>query len=231
MGKTRQGRRDVAALEARRFKAARLFARGAGQVAVMHALGVSRQTAHQWYHGWRRGGRQGLKAVGRLGRKPRLDRRQLDRVETALLQGPRRHGFATDLWTLPRVATVIARLTGVSYHPGHVWYLLRGLQWSLQRPARVPSLGRAGRPQEPDHAGLPGPTARLADGRTAAWVRAGAEPRRTGVGQRQGWGTGQRLRRRSRSVAAPGASGLRAHPAAAAPRLRLAPPRRFDALR
>ena len=136
MANTRRGRRDVAALEARRFEAARLFARGAGQAAVMHALGVSRQTAHQWYHRWRRKGRQGLKAVGRLGRKPRLDRRQLDRVETALLQGPRRHGFATDLWTLPRVATVIARLTGVNYHPGHVWYLLRGLQWSLQRPAR-----------------------------------------------------------------------------------------------
>jgi len=136
MAKTGQGRRDVAALEARRFEAARLFARGAGQAAVMHALGVSRQTAHEWYHRWRRKGRQGLKAVGRLGRKPRLDRRQLDRVERALLQGPRRHGFATDLWTLPRVATVIARLTGVAYHPGHVWYLLRGLQWSLQRPAR-----------------------------------------------------------------------------------------------
>ena len=126
----------MSALEARRFEAARLFARGARQAAVMRALGVSRQTVHEWYHRWRRGGRQGLKAVGRLGRKPRLDRRQMDRVETALLQGPRRHGFATDLWTLPRVATVIARLTGVSYHPGHVWYLLRGLQWSLQRPAR-----------------------------------------------------------------------------------------------
>jgi len=136
MATTRQGRRDVAGLEARRFEAARLFARGARQAEVMRALGVSRQTAHEWYHRWRRGGRQGLKAVGRLGRKPRLDRRQLGRVETALLQGPRRHGFATELWTLPRVATVIARLTGVHYHPGHVWYLLRGLQWSLQRPAR-----------------------------------------------------------------------------------------------
>src|SRR5438128_4122428 len=136
MAKTRQGRRDVAALEARRFEAARLFARGTGQAAVMRALGVSRQTAHQWYHRWRRGGRQGLKAVGRLGRKPRLDKRRLGCVETARLQGPRRHGFATELWTLPRVATVIARLTGVRYHPGHVWYLLRGLQWSLQRPTR-----------------------------------------------------------------------------------------------
>src|SRR6266545_6045451 len=136
MRKTPRGHRDVAALEARRFEAARLFARGVGQAAVMRALGVRRQTAHQWYHRWRRGGRQGLKAAGRLGRKPRLDRRQLSRVERALLRGPRAHGFATELWTLPRVATLITRLTGVQYHPGHVWYLVRGLNWSLQRPAR-----------------------------------------------------------------------------------------------
>ena len=132
----RRGRRDIAALEARRFDAARLFTRGKSQAAVMRSLGVSRQTAHRWYHAWRRGGRQGLKAAGRLGRKPRLDPQQLARVERELLRGPQRHGFSTDLWTLPRVATLIERLTGVHYHPGHVWYMLRRLNWSLQRPAR-----------------------------------------------------------------------------------------------
>jgi len=131
-----RGRRDVAALEARRFEAARLFARGQSQAVVVRTLGVSRQTAHRWYHAWRQGGRQGLKAAGRLGRKPRLDRRQWARVDTALRRGPRAHGFPTDLWSLPRVAALIERLTGVHYHPGHVWYLLRGLKWSLQRPAR-----------------------------------------------------------------------------------------------
>jgi transposase len=60
----------------------------------------------------------------------------LARVERALLHGAPAHGFATDLWTLPRVATVIARLTGERFHPGHVWYLLRALNWSVQRPAR-----------------------------------------------------------------------------------------------
>src|SRR5712692_9822710 len=136
MANPRHGRRDVAALEARRFEAARLFGRGHSQAAVMRRLEVSRQTAHRWYHAWRRQGRKGLKAVGRLGRKPRVDRQQLARVETALLRGPRSQGFATELWTLPRVATLIERLTGVRYHPGHVWYILRGLNWSLQRPAR-----------------------------------------------------------------------------------------------
>src|SRR6266436_4148414 len=131
-----QGPRRSAALEARRFEAARLFRQGKSQAAVMWKLGVTRPTAHRWYHLWRRRGRQGLKAAGRLGRKPRLDARQLARVERALLWWPQRHGLRTDLWTLPRVATVIERLTGVQYHAGHVWYILRGLHWSLQRPAR-----------------------------------------------------------------------------------------------
>ena len=189
MANTRQGRRDVAALEARRFEAARLFARGTGQAAVMRALGVSRQTAHEWFHRWRRGGRQGLKAVGRLGRKPRLDRRQLSRVETALLQGPRRHGFATDLWTLPRVAMVIARLTGVHYHPGHVWYLLRGLQWSLQRPAR--------RARERDEAAI------------RQWVRRRWPGVKTTLAA-SGPGSSSRTKAASRSSPSSGAPGRRA---------------------
>jgi transposase len=61
---------------------------------------------------------------------------ELKRVEQTLLRGALAHGFSTDLWTLARVAEVIARETGVEYHPGHVWRVLRNLGWSLQKPAR-----------------------------------------------------------------------------------------------
>ena len=55
----------------------------------------------------------------------------------ALAAGAEANGYPNDLWTLPRVAEVIRRVTGVTYHPGHVWYLLRDqLDWSWQRPAR-----------------------------------------------------------------------------------------------
>ena len=54
-----------------------------------------------------------------------------------LLKGPKANGFGTELWTLARVAEVIEAVTGVSYHPGHVWRILREqLGWSRQRPAR-----------------------------------------------------------------------------------------------
>src|SRR6266511_1811964 len=42
-----------------------------------------------------------------------------------------------DVWTFPRVAEMIEHVTGVSYPPGHVWYILRDrLDWTWQRPAR-----------------------------------------------------------------------------------------------
>jgi len=120
----------------RRLQAARLFQQGVSQAEVARGLGVSRQSASRWHARWLKGGRQGLAGPGRWGRPSRLTDRDWRRVERALLQGAQAHGFDTDLWTLPRVAEVIWRLTGVSYHPGHVWWLLRRHDWSPQRPAR-----------------------------------------------------------------------------------------------
>ncbi len=128
--------RDFSALEARRLRAAELFARGVSQAAVARMLGVTTAAANHWYQAWRAKGRRGLKAAGRAGRKPRLGPSELATLERALRAGPAAYGFATDVWTLPRVATVIKRLTGVVHHPGHVWRVLRALGWSLQRPGR-----------------------------------------------------------------------------------------------
>ena len=62
--------------------------------------------------------------------------KQLDRSGQELLRGPRAHGYATDLWTCPRVGAVIRRLFGIEYSDCHVWKLLRKMGWTRQRPAR-----------------------------------------------------------------------------------------------
>lgn len=129
-------RRDFQAMEERRAKAARLFKAGRTQAEVARALQVSRQSVSRWHSLFKRGGAKRLKGSGRAGRKPRLDAKQLSRVDAALRRGARAHGFQTSLWTLPRVSVVIERVTGVKYHPGHVWRVLQGLEWSLQRPAK-----------------------------------------------------------------------------------------------
>jgi transposase len=127
-------RRDFEGLERRRMRAIRLFEQGETQAAVARRLGVSRTTAMRWAQAWDAEGRDGLRAAGRAGRKPRLSRDQLEEVEQALLQGPLAFGYRTELWTLPRVAGLIHRLSGVRYHPGHVWRVMRQLGWSLQKP-------------------------------------------------------------------------------------------------
>lgn len=130
-------RRDFQALEVRRQQAARWFAAGQEtQGSIARRLGVSRQSVMRWYRAWRKGGRRALRAAGRAGRKPRVTPAQLAAVEAALREGPPAFGFTTNLWTLPRVSKVIKRLTGVQYHPGHVWRVLGALDWTLQRPAK-----------------------------------------------------------------------------------------------
>ena len=106
------------------------------QAEIARELHVSRQSVSRWYEAWQSDEPGWIRGAGRAGRRPKLDDQQLAQVDEALRQGARAHGFGTQLWTLPRVATVIERVTGVRYHPGHVWKVLGAMKWSLQRPAK-----------------------------------------------------------------------------------------------
>ncbi len=119
------------------MRAADMFEQGVSPAEIARQVGVSHQIVSDWRAAWRRSGRDGLRAAGRAGRLPKLNRDQLAQVEVELAKGAEANGYLNDLWTLKRVAEVIERVTGVSYHPARVWYILRkGLNWSWQRPAR-----------------------------------------------------------------------------------------------
>jgi transposase len=123
-------------MERRRKRAAAMFEKGYAAAEVARHVGVSRQAASRWKSAWRQGGHSALGSKGAAGRKPRLNADQHIQIINALLEGPVAQGYRTNLWTLPRVALLIKDLTAVSYHPGHVWHLLRALDFSCQRPTR-----------------------------------------------------------------------------------------------
>jgi transposase len=124
-------------MEERRLRAADLFRKGVIPAEVARQLGVSHQVVSDWRKAWRQGGRAALRGKGRAGRPRKLSPAQLRKVEKALKKGAEANGYTGDLWTLPRAAEVIEQVTGVSYHPGYVWYLLRKqLGWTWQRPSR-----------------------------------------------------------------------------------------------
>ncbi len=119
------------------MRAADLFEQGMIPAEIARQVGVTHQIVSEWRKAWWRTGRDALRGAGRAGRKPKLSDGQLATVEAALASDAEANGYTTDLWTLPRVAEVIVRVTGVRYHPGHVWYVLRDqLDWTWQRPAR-----------------------------------------------------------------------------------------------
>src|SRR5712672_2343354 len=134
MGNARGVKRDFNALEKRRFAAQKLLAAGVHQSEVARRLGVHRQSVSRWAAALKKQGKESLRKAGRAGRLPRLSAEQKQRIKSALVEGPQAHGYATALWTIGRVAALIQQTTGVKYHPGHAWRILRSLGWSSQKP-------------------------------------------------------------------------------------------------
>lgn len=134
MGNPKGVKRDFEALEKRRLAAEKLLAAGVHQAEVARRLKVHRQSVCRWNTARLKGGREALRKAGRAGRLARLSQDQKEQLKAALRAGPEAHGYNTCLWTIGRVGALIQEQTGVHYHRGHVWKILRGLGWSSQRP-------------------------------------------------------------------------------------------------
>ena len=135
MGNPRGVKRDFSELEQRRFEGLKLLRQGFNQSEVARRVKVCSQTVSRWAKAVSEDGARALRAAGRAGRKPLLDDKQRERLVARLLEGPEKLGYETPLWTCERVAHLIEQEFGVRYHAGHVWKLLRQLNWSPQRPA------------------------------------------------------------------------------------------------
>lgn len=120
--------------EARRLRAWELAQKGWKQKDIAEALGVSAGAVSQWLKQARTEGPEALRHRKGGGPKPRLSEEQVAQLPKLLAQGAEHFGFRGDVWTQPRVAALIRREFGVSYHPAHVGRLLKRLRWSRQKP-------------------------------------------------------------------------------------------------
>ena len=128
---------SAAELERRRIRAIDLVVKeGLSQAEAARRTGVIWRTVARWMQQYRRNGKKGLAARPTPGRPARLAAGKKKKLEQCLFRGAEAAGFETDLWTCPRIATVIEREFGVRYHTDHVGRLLRSLGWSPQRPER-----------------------------------------------------------------------------------------------
>jgi len=124
-------------LQRRRQRAISLLHSGLAPVAVAQRLGVDRRSVRRWNSAYKRQGARGIRARPAPGRPRRLEDKARRRLQAILLQGAAAAGFATDLWTCPRVAQIIRGRFGVRYHVDHIGRLLRSFGWTPQRPQRL----------------------------------------------------------------------------------------------
>ncbi len=122
--------------EGRRLRAFELKERGWKQTHIADALGVTEGAVSQWMKRATEEGVEGLRHKPPPGATPRLSEQERAELPGLLARGASAHGFRGEVWTCERVAQVIRREFGVSYHPAHVSRLLRALGLSLQKPAR-----------------------------------------------------------------------------------------------
>jgi transposase len=134
--RTEYPKRSQAQWQALKQEAVGRFDQGQDIGEIAAALHVSYEAVRVWFHKWQQGGAEAACAQVPLGAKPRLSPEQLEQLGAALLEGPVRWGYKTELWTLARIADLIHQLFGVRYHPSHVFKLLRSMGWSCQRPTR-----------------------------------------------------------------------------------------------
>ena len=122
--------------EGRRLRAFELKERGWKQSEIAEALGVTEGAVSQWMKRAREQGAQALRHKPPPGAPSRLSDEQRARLPELLAQGAQAHGFRGEVWTCERVAVVIRREFGLSYHPAHVSRVVRALGLSLQKPMR-----------------------------------------------------------------------------------------------
>ena len=122
--------------EERRKRAWALYQAGWLQKDIAEALGVSKGAVSQWIKRGVEGGEAALKERAKPGAPRRLSTEERQRIPDLLERGAESFGFRGDLWTCSRVAEVIRRECGVTYHPAHVSRILKELDWTPQKPIR-----------------------------------------------------------------------------------------------
>ena len=123
-------------LERRRRRAVALLEKGYSQAEAAQRVGCHPSSVMRWREASESGGEEALRPRPVPGRPPKLTAKQKQRLVRRLLQGPMKHGYRTDLWTTARIAEVIERVFGVTYHRDHVGRLLHQMGWSHQKPER-----------------------------------------------------------------------------------------------
>lgn len=117
-----------------RFRAVELVKLGWTQATIAIALGLSQSSVSKILKKAREQGIDSLFTQPIPGRPPHLTPTQMEELRALLTQGATAHGFVGNVWTSPRVATLLQRHFGIYLSDRQVLRILHQMHWTLQKP-------------------------------------------------------------------------------------------------
>jgi transposase len=134
---TKDGRKiphDV--LEHFRFAALKLRRKGVSAADIAASFGIQQQTVYNWTSKAKRSGSTSLRSTKTTGSPPAFDEKQFRALFAAMRRPASELGYATDLWSGPRVRHFLKHQLGVVYHPKYMPRFLRRLGLITRFPER-----------------------------------------------------------------------------------------------
>lgn len=114
-------------LEEMRFTAVRMAKRGIRVEDIAHSMRLNRSTVFGWMRRFDQMGLEALRSTKAPGAKPKLKSAHFFKLIRMLHHPASQYGFWSDLWTGPRVRSLIKKSFGITLHPKHMPRFLRRL--------------------------------------------------------------------------------------------------------
>ena len=127
---------DHQTLEGYRFAAVKLRKREVPVATIAESFGVTTEAVYIWLKKARVSGIKSLKSSKSGGPEPDLDEKQFSLLLRAIRRPASKLGYATDLWSGPRLRHFIKHQFGVEYHKKHMPRFLRRIGLNFKFPER-----------------------------------------------------------------------------------------------
>lgn len=127
---------DHNTLEIMRMTAVRMVKRGIRVEDIAVGMRLNRSTVFGWLQKYRQQGLKQLKSRKTTGAPAKLEQKNIFKLLNILRQPATDYGFASDLWTGPRVRTLIRKKFGIKMHRDYMPRFLRRLGLVRKSPER-----------------------------------------------------------------------------------------------
>jgi len=127
---------DHKTLEGYRFAAVKLNKHNVPVETIAESFGVTSEAVYIWLKKARTKGVKSLKASKAQGREPAINEEQFTELIKSIRLPATQLGYATDLWSGPRIRHFIKREFKIEYHNKHMPRLLRRIGLNFKFPER-----------------------------------------------------------------------------------------------